>query len=66
MKDFKPLDPNKPEDWIELDPGFDIHRKTAAEIFHCAEKDVTPEQRKAAKLVNFRHLYGTTKWGSES
>lgn len=38
--------------------GADIHRRTAARIFHVEEDDVTPEQRRAAKVVNFGLLYG--------
>lgn len=41
-----------------LKAGFDIHRKTAAAMFKCAEADVTPDQRKAGKLANFHLLYG--------
>ena len=36
----------------------DLHRVTASAITGAAEKDVTPEQRKAAKPVNFGVLYG--------
>lgn len=38
--------------------GADIHARTASQIFHCEEKDVTPEQRRIAKTVNFGILYG--------
>ncbi|MFT4977193.1 MAG: DNA polymerase-1, partial [Myxococcota bacterium] len=36
----------------------DIHRRTAAEIFSVAPEDVTPEQRRASKAINFGIIYG--------
>ena len=38
--------------------GKDIHTRTAAEIFHVPEEEVTPEMRKSAKAVNFGIVYG--------
>ncbi len=38
--------------------GEDIHRRTAAEVFGVAPLFVTPEQRRAAKAVNFGIIYG--------
>jgi DNA polymerase-1 len=38
--------------------GEDIHRKTAAALAGVRLKEVTPEQRQAAKAVNFGLLYG--------
>jgi DNA polymerase-1 len=38
--------------------GKDIHRTTAATIMGSHPRDVTPEQRKMAKAVNFGFLYG--------
>ena len=38
--------------------GADIHRATAAKIFNVAEKDVTADQRRAMKTINFGVLYG--------
>lgn len=38
--------------------GADIHRATAARIFGVAEALVVPEQRRAAKTINFGVLYG--------
>ncbi len=34
-------------------PGQDVHRLTAARIFSVKPEDVTPEQRKYAKTVNY-------------
>ncbi|MGH9457756.1 MAG: DNA polymerase I [Thermoanaerobaculia bacterium] len=38
--------------------GVDIHRATAAKIFNRPEDEVTPEQRRASKTINFGVLYG--------
>ena len=38
--------------------GQDIHRRTAAEVFEVALDDVTPDQRRAAKAINFGIVYG--------
>ncbi len=38
--------------------GTDIHRSTAAQVFGVAPDDVTPQQRSAAKAVNFGIIYG--------
>jgi len=38
--------------------GRDIHARTAARVFRCAEADVTPDMRRTAKVVNFGLLYG--------
>jgi DNA polymerase-1 len=38
--------------------GADIHTRTAAEVWGVAEAEVTPEQRRAAKAINFGILYG--------
>jgi len=38
--------------------GFDIHRATAAAIFHLDPDEVTHEQRDRAKVINFGVLYG--------
>lgn len=37
-----------------------VHEKTAAKIFNKDEGDVTPAERRAARAVNFTHLYGGT------
>ncbi len=38
--------------------GEDIHRATAARVFDVAPELVTPEQRRAAKTINFGLIYG--------
>ncbi|MEH6344613.1 MAG: DNA polymerase I [Bermanella sp.] len=43
--------------------GKDIHRATAAEIMGVNEKDVTVEQRRHAKAVNFGLIYGMSAFG---
>lgn len=37
---------------------IDIHAKTAAEMFKIPLEEVTPDQRRAAKTINFGVLYG--------
>ena len=43
--------------------GVDVHRRTAAEVFAVPEAEVTPEQRRVAKAVNFGVIYGQTAFG---
>jgi DNA polymerase-1 len=43
--------------------GEDIHLRTAAEIFHVDPKDITTDQRRAAKAINFGIVYGQTAFG---
>ncbi len=43
--------------------GTDIHTLTSAEMFNIKPKDVTPEQRYAAKAINFGVLYGMNTHG---
>ncbi|UBV43651.1 DNA polymerase I [Deinococcus taeanensis] len=38
--------------------GADIHRRTAAQVLGLNEQTITPDQRRAAKTVNFGVLYG--------
>ncbi|MDR3707887.1 MAG: DNA polymerase I [Capsulimonadaceae bacterium] len=38
--------------------GEDIHRRTAALVFGVGEDEVSPEQRRRAKTVNFAVIYG--------
>jgi DNA polymerase-1 len=43
--------------------GTDIHRATAADIFGVAIADVTSEQRRYIKAVNFGLIYGMSAFG---
>ena len=46
--------------------GQDVHRATAAEIFGVAAEDVTNEQRRYAKVINFGLIYGMSAFGLAS
>ncbi|SJZ40244.1 DNA polymerase I [Selenihalanaerobacter shriftii] len=41
----------------------DIHTKTAAEVFGVEAENVTYEQRRRAKAINFGIAYGISPWG---
>jgi len=43
--------------------GQDIHRRTASEVFGVPMEEVTSEQRRAAKAVNFGLIYGMSDFG---
>lgn len=43
--------------------GLDVHRATAAEIFGCALNEVTNDQRRSAKAINFGLIYGMSAFG---
>ncbi len=43
--------------------GEDIHRATAAEVFGVALADVTADQRRSAKAINFGLIYGMSAFG---
>ncbi|WP_102274301.1 DNA polymerase I [Cytobacillus massiliigabonensis] len=42
---------------------MDIHTKTAMEVFHVSEEDVTSNMRRHAKAVNFGIVYGISDYG---
>jgi DNA polymerase I len=43
--------------------GGDVHRATAAEVFGIAPQDITLNQRRAAKAINFGLMYGMSAFG---
>ncbi|NRF70918.1 DNA polymerase I [Aquincola sp. S2] len=43
--------------------GMDVHRATASEVFNVAPEDVTGEQRRYAKTINFGLIYGMGAFG---
>jgi len=43
--------------------GHDIHTKTAMEVFHVGEDEVTDHMRRHAKAVNFGIVYGISDYG---
>ena len=56
---------------LSADPGLvnafskeqDVHRATAAEVFGLALDEVTPDQRRSAKAINFGLMYGMSAFG---
>ncbi|NVB42024.1 DNA polymerase I [Pseudenhygromyxa sp. WMMC2535] len=53
-------DPNLCRSFVE---GADVHRRTAAEVFEVSEDEVSDEQRRVAKAVNFGVIYGQSAFG---
>ena len=43
--------------------GMDVHRATAAEVFGIATSEVSSEQRRYAKVINFGLIYGMSAFG---
>lgn len=43
--------------------GEDIHKRTAAEVFGVAPDEITSEQRRYAKTINFGLIYGMGSYG---
>jgi len=56
---------------VSQDPGLlrafssaeDVHRATAADVFGVALEEVSPEQRRGAKAINFGLIYGMSAFG---
>jgi DNA polymerase-1 len=43
--------------------GHDVHRATAAEVFGVPLENVTSDERRAAKVINFGLIYGMSAFG---
>ena len=43
--------------------GLDVHRATAAEVFGLSPDQVSAEQRRYAKVINFGLIYGMSSYG---
>ncbi len=43
--------------------GMDVHRATAAEVFSVPPEQVSSEQRRYAKVINFGLIYGMSAYG---
>ncbi|SFM21533.1 DNA polymerase I [Variovorax sp. OV329] len=43
--------------------GVDVHRATASEVFGVAPEQVSSEQRRYAKVINFGLIYGMSSFG---
>jgi len=43
--------------------GIDVHRATAAEVFGTTAEEVSSEQRRYAKVINFGLIYGMSSFG---
>ncbi|UCF22801.1 MAG: DNA polymerase I [Ralstonia sp.] len=46
--------------------GHDVHRATAAEVFSVTPLEVTADQRRVAKVINFGLIYGMSAFGLAS
>ncbi|WP_028916585.1 DNA polymerase I [Pseudoxanthomonas sp. J35] len=46
-----------------FESGADVHRATAAEVFGRTLEEITPNERRAAKAINFGLMYGMSAFG---
>ena len=46
-----------------FEQGMDVHRHTASEVFGAAPGEVSSEQRRYAKVINFGLMYGMSAFG---
>ncbi|MBO0685325.1 MAG: DNA polymerase I, partial [Candidatus Dormibacteraeota bacterium] len=46
-----------------FEAGHDIHAATASRVFKVALQEVTPDQRRLAKVANFGSIYGQGQYG---
>ncbi|HQP00595.1 MAG TPA: DNA polymerase, partial [Caldisericia bacterium] len=49
-----------------FEKDIDIHKETAAQLFSVPIEDVTEEQRRKAKTINYAILYGMSSYGLSS
>jgi DNA polymerase-1 len=54
---------NDPELTEAFNSGLDIHRATAAKIYHLPYDEVSDDQRRKAKTANFGTIYGISAFG---
>lgn len=47
----------------DFNKDIDIHTKTASDVWHVPMEEVTSDQRRAAKVINFGVLYGMSPHG---
>lgn len=47
----------------DFNNDIDVHTKTASDVYHIALEEVTKDQRRAAKVINFGVLYGMSPHG---
>lgn len=48
---------------VAFEKGEDVHARTASEIFSVALSEVTSDQRRSAKAINFGLMYGMSGFG---
>ncbi len=48
---------------LAFENGLDVHRATAAEVFEVSPNEVSQEQRRRAKAINFGLIYGMSAFG---